>query len=233
MTRLAIIPARSGSKGYKDKNIKPLLGKPMINYTIEAALKSKLFDLVHVSTDSEIYADIAKEAGADVSFLRPQFLSEDASDTWSVLRFVINEFNKLGKSFDEIVLLQATSPLRNEDDIKRAGCLFDKKAADAVVSVCEVDHPPVWSNTLPKDLSMAEFIKKEYADLGRQDIDTYYRLNGAIYWMKTELLMSEEDIFSHAYAYIMSKEDSVDIDTEIDFVIAEALLKNKLKIIEK
>lgn len=227
MARIAIIPARSGSKGYKDKNIALLNDKPLLAYTIEAALKSDLFDLVHVSTDSEQYAEIARAYGADVSFLREKDLAQDKSNSWSVLKFVITQFKNLGLEYEELVLLQPTSPLRDKNDILQAHKLMKEKNSRAVVSVCEVDHPPVWMNSLPKDLSMANFIKEEYANLARQDIEKYYRLNGAIYWMTTELLFSGEDIFKNSYALVMSPEHSVDIDNKIDFLLAEALLKNK------
>ena len=120
MRNIAIIPARSGSKGLKDKNIIELNGKPLMAYTIEAALKSKCFDTVMVSTDSRKYAKIAEEYGAEVPFLRSKENSSDGSSPWDVMEEVLNEYKKLGKEFDTFCLLQPTSPLRDEKDIKKA-----------------------------------------------------------------------------------------------------------------
>ena len=112
MKNLAIIPARSGSKGLKDKNIKNLAGKPLLAYAINAAIDSGLYDTVHVSTDSEIYADIAEKNGADVPFLRNAETATDTSSTWDAVKYVLQEYEKQGKTFDVITVLQPTSPLR-------------------------------------------------------------------------------------------------------------------------
>ena len=100
MKHIAIIPAISGSRGLKDKNIKLLKGKPLMAYTIEAAVQSKLFDCVHVSTDSSLYADIARKCGADVPFLREEELAQDTSSTWDTLRSVIKKYQAYGREFD-------------------------------------------------------------------------------------------------------------------------------------
>lgn len=227
MKRIAIIPIRSGSKGLKNKNILPLNGKPLVAYSIEAALKSKEFDTVFVSTDSAEYAEIAKKYGADVSFLRSPETSSDTAGSWDVVREVLEEFKNRGETYDEIMLLQATSPLRNADDIKEAVKLFYDKKADSVQSVCEMDHSPLWSNTLPEDHSMDNFAIDPYDDMPRQKLPKYYRLNGAIYLLKVEEL-NKEKMFRHkCYAYVMPAERSVDIDTEFDFRIAELYLGDK------
>lgn len=128
MKRIAIIPARSGSKGLKDKNIKMLCGKPLISYSIECAIQSGKFDKVFVSTDSQKYADIATEYGADASFLRSEETSTDSAGSWDVVREVIQKFESLGEHFDEIALLQATSPLRLPEDITNAFSILDRKS---------------------------------------------------------------------------------------------------------
>ena len=115
MKSIAIIPARSGSKGLIDKNIRLLCGKPMLAYSIEAAEKSEIFDVVHVSTDSEQYAEIAKNYGADVPFLRGEELSNDTANTWDVVRYVLKKYKELGKYFDVVMVLQPTSPLRTKE----------------------------------------------------------------------------------------------------------------------
>lgn len=225
MRNLAVILARSGSKGLKDKNIKELAGKPLLAYTVEAAIESGKYDMVHVSTDSELYADIAKKYGADVPFLRDEELAGDKSSSWDALRFVVTEYEKLGKSFDTVTLLQPTSPLRDAKDIQNAFDIYESKNATAVVSVCEVDQSPLVCNTLPEDGSLYGFI--DLNKVGRrQDMKPYYRINGAIYIQKTNLLMDNTSIYSEgSYAYVMDKRHSVDIDDEVDFTVAQAIIE--------
>lgn len=223
--RIAIIPARSGSKGLKDKNIKLLNNKPLIAFTIEAAIESKEFDTVFVSTDSEKYAYIAKEYGADAHFLRSAINSSDKSSSWDVVREVLHQFEIEGQNFDEIMLLQPTSPLRNSDDIINAVNIMKDKNAYVIESLTEMDHSPLWANTLPEDGNMDHFFN-EYSNMPRQELPTYYRENGAIYLMKTHLLSkNDSDLFSkNCFAYIMPRERSIDIDTELDFRLAELIL---------
>lgn len=225
MKNIAIITARSGSKGLKDKNIKLLEGKPLLAYSIEAALQTGLFDCVHVSTDSGHYADIARQYGADVPFLRDAELATDTAGTWDVLRAVVNRYLQLGQQFDTVTLLQPTSPLRDAEDIRAAFDIFKEKAADSVISVCEVEHSPKLCNTLGTDNSMNGFV--DLSQVGRrQEMDTYYRLNGAIYIQKTSLLMEQGNLYGEkSYAYVMSQEHSVDIDTELDFLFAETIMR--------
>lgn len=225
MKSIAIIPARSGSKGIKDKNIRLLNGKPLMAYTIEAALQSKMFDCVYVSTDSEQYAKIARDSGADVPFLRESSLATDNASTWDTLRSVIENYNQIEKNFDIVTLLQPTSPLRNAEDICRAFQIFSEKDADSVISVCELEHSIQICNTLGEDGSMKGFIDMNTVGR-RQALSTYYRLNGAIYIQRTDYLMEKRDLYGDkSYAYVMSKEHSVDIDDMFDFTMAEALLK--------
>ena len=141
MESIAIILARSGSKGLKDKNIKLMNGKPLIAYSIEAAKNSGLFDIVHVSTDSQKYADIAAEYGADEPFLRSEEMSSDTADSWDAVLEVLKRYKELGKDFDMVTLLQPTSPIRTGEDIKNVFEIFKVKDANAVISVCESDHP--------------------------------------------------------------------------------------------
>lgn len=170
MKRIAIIPARSGSKGLVDKNIKELNGKPLIAYSIECAFKSGAFDKVFVSTDSQKYADIAMKYGADASFLRSPENSGDSAGSWDVVREVIEKLAEQGEYYDEVMPLQATSPLRTSEDILNAISILREKKADAVVSLTECDHSPIWCNTLPEDGKMDGFDREEYKDLPRQTI---------------------------------------------------------------
>ena len=224
MKNLAIIPSRSGSKGLKDKNIKLLNGKPLISYTIEAAIKSKMFDEVMVSTDSEKYAEIAKQYGAKVPFMRNSELSNDTASSWDVVRDVLNKYKEAGKEFDTVALLQPTSPLRTAQDIIDGYKVMNDKSANSVVGVCEVDHSPLWMNTLPEDNVMVNFINPKVAGLPRQKFDKYYRINGALYIRRTDNLNKIEYIYSDkCYAFIMDKKRSIDIDDEYDFLFAEVL----------
>lgn len=226
MSRIAIIPARSGSKGLKDKNIKELNGKPLIAYSIEAAVESQMFDKVFVSTDSQEYADIAKKYGADASFLRSKENSSDVAGSWDVIREVIDVLKTKDEEYDEIMMLQATSPLRTATDIISAIDLLHEKKANAVVSLTECDHSPIWCNTLPNDGLMDNFDRQEYKDLPRQMLPTYYRYNGALYLVTNKELYNVEHMLEHGcYAYIMPRERSIDIDTTLDFLIAETIMK--------
>lgn len=227
MNDLAIIPARSGSKGLKDKNIRELNGKPLIAYSIEAALESRRFSDVVVSTDSKQYGELSRKYGANVPFLRSAETSGDAASSWSVVKEVLNNLKSLGKSYDRIMLLQPTSPLRTKDDIINSFSLMEKRDANSILSVVEMSHSPLWSNILPEDGCMDNFRRKEYCELPRQQLPTYYRLNGAIYLMNVQELEKKDMFCCRCYAYIMPQERSIDIDTELDFKLAECVLRMK------
>lgn len=232
MGNIAIIPARSGSKGLKDKNIKEVLGKPLIAYTLEAAVNSGIFDEVMVSTDSEHYAEVAKQTqGVNVPFLRSAGTAGDTASTWDVIREVLENYRNLGKEFDNFCVLQPTSPMRSSRHIEEAYDLFTKLDANSVVSVCKLGHSMNVCNQLPEDHSLVGFLRNpnKYA---RQMNPTYYRLNGSIYMCSTKAFLEYGDIYrERSYAYIMSEEDSVDIDTADDMMMAEFLLEKRLGIV--
>lgn len=226
MKNIAIIPARSGSKGLRDKNIKDLKGKPLLAYAVEAAKQSGIFDVIHVSTDSEEYAIIARQFGADVPFLRSSETATDTSSTWDAVKYVLEQYEQLNQSFELVTVLQPTSPLRTADDIKGAYRFFEEKEANMISSVCEMEHSPLWSNTLPEDLSMEKFENEQIIYMPRQSLPTYYRENGAIYMLKTDYLRTANNIYKDkCYAYIMERSHSIDIDVEMDFRIAEMMLQ--------
>lgn len=226
MGNLAIIPARSGSKGLADKNIRPLAGKPMIAYTIEAAVQSGIFDEVYVSTDSPAYVEIARQWGASVPFLRDPSLATDTASSWDVVKSALSTYKAVGRDFAMVTLLQPTSPLRTSQDI--IGCYhqMNELKANAVVSVCETDHSPLWCSTLPTDHSMSDFFDPVITSTPRQILPVYYRLNGAIYMVRTDYFLACRSIYDSAcFAFIMNKRDSVDIDDEIDFLLAETIME--------
>lgn len=223
MNHLAVIPARSGSKGLTDKNIRPLDGKPLLAYSIEAAQASGMFSEIMVSTDSSRYADIARAYGANVPFLRSEANSGDTTSSWDVVREVLRGYCDSGRRFDSVCLLQPTSPLREPEDIVAAYGLFSQKNADAVTSMCETDHSPLWTTTLDSDLSLTAF-RKTLRDVPRQLLKTYYRFNGALYIRRVRYLENEIIILEEKeYAFIMDKRKSVDIDTQEDFEYAAFL----------
>lgn len=230
MKNIAVIPARSGSKGLPDKNIRLLNGKPLIAYTIEAAIESGCFDTVHVSTDSEQYAEIARQFGADVPFLRSAALATDTASTWDAVREVLARYAELGKKFDTMTLMQPTTPLRTGEDVRAAYDLLREKQAKSVIAVCEVDHSPLWCDTIPDNGSMKGFGHKELAWVNRQELRPYYRVNGAIYLLTvTGIDIPSDDMIyeDHCYALFMDRKKSVDIDSEDDLAMAEFLLARR------
>ena len=231
MKCIAIIPARSGSKGLKDKNIKEIAGKPLLAYSIIAAKEAGIFEEIMVSTDSELYADIAREWGANVPFFRSEANSSDMASSWDTVLEVLNKYRKSGKQFDAFCLLQPTSPLRTAEDIVNAYMEL-QKTEFAVVSVCEVDHSPLWCNCLPDNLSMDGFISRK-SDKQRQVLEEFYRVNGAIYFVRTIPFYEDQFLYRKGtVAYIMDKKSSIDIDSGYDFQMAELLMTKDSKYIK-
>ena len=228
---IAIIPARSGSKGLKDKNIKSLDGLPLIAYTIKAAIDAKVFDEIFVSTDSKEYADISKKYGASVPFLRNEKFATDSASSWSAVQEAVEQYQVLGKKFTTVTLLQPTSPLRTFGDIREAYETFIQNNAKAVVSICEAEHSPLWCNTLPSNHSLKGFIPPELQALPRQQLPAYYRVNGAIYIVDLlQIDLSDIQLYDQdCFAYIMPKSRSADIDTIMDFHLAEILMQCRNK----
>ncbi|MGE6433031.1 cytidylyltransferase domain-containing protein [Shewanella baltica] len=225
---LALIPARGGSKRLPGKNILSLAGKPMINWSIEAAKKVSSITRVVISTDCEAIALTSKAAGAEVPFLRPADLSSDTSNTVDVIYHALEYFKSIGEYFDYLLLLQPTSPLRTSADIQGAIDLLNKKNADSVISVSECEHSPLWSNTLDDSLSLDKFIPNDLKNMRSQELPKFYRLNGAIYLIKIERFLQEGILMpSNSFAFKMDSNRSIDIDTRLDFLIAETILSER------
>jgi N-acylneuraminate cytidylyltransferase/CMP-N,N'-diacetyllegionaminic acid synthase len=223
---LGLIPARGGSKGLPRKNIKLLLGKPLITWTIEQVLASKYIDKIVVSTDDEEIAEVSKKYGADVPFIRPKKLAEDNAKGIDVVLHAMNWMEENDKLYDLLMLLQPTSPLRTSQDIDKAIELLFSKKAQATVSVCEIEHHPYWSNILPKNGCMKNFISREIMNKNRQELPVFYRLNGAICLAYCDYIKEQKSFFGEkTFAYIMPQEKSIDIDNEVDFKLAEILMK--------
>ena len=226
MKKIAIIPARSGSKGLPNKNILMLGNKPLIAYTIEAALKSREFERVIVSTDSLEYKYIAEKFGAKV-FMRSEELSNDKASSFVVIEDVLN---KIEITVDYFVLLQVTSPFRNENHIKESIKVFEKgiDTYDFLVSMQKSDK----SSSLIKpiyDSGTLEEYNIDYSNYSRQKYDEYHP-NGAIFIGKVKEYLEQKHFFGkRAKAYFMNKEDSIDIDDSLDFEIAITILNKKNK----
>lgn len=221
---LAVIPARGGSKGLPGKNIRELAGKPLIAWSIEAGRQSRYVDQLTVSTDSLEIARVAREWGGDVPFMRPSELATDVAKGIDAILHTIRWHRDRGKTFDLVLVLQPTSPLRTAEDIDRAVEFFFEKNAKAIVSVCPTDHHPWWSNTLPPNGSMKDFLRPELQNTNRQSLPTFYRLNGAIYLADLSFLEDMRTFITEGtFAFPMPLERSVDIDSMLDFRLAECL----------
>lgn len=232
MRILALIPARSGSKGIPNKNIKFLNGKPLIAYTIEKAIKSEAFNRVIVSTDSIEIANIAVSYGADVPFLRPHILADDKSPTLGVVTHAIETLLDMGENYDAVCLLQPTSPLRSIEDISQSIAKFKETHADSLISVISVPHEynPHWvfedldSNGL---LSISTGEKEIIAR--RQDLPNCYIRNGAIYITSIRTLLKERSLYGNMISYYeMNSTNHVNLDTMEDWYKAERIFKRTL-----
>jgi len=214
----ALIPARGGSKGIPKKNIVELAGKPLIAWTIEAAKKSKYIEKIYVSTDDPNIADISKRYGAEIPYIRPSELSTDNAPTKDVVFYHLKY-----DAPDILVLLQPTSPLRNNRHIDEAIELFIEKRATAVISVKEVSEKPFWMQKINRSGFLEPAFNMEY--YRRQDMPVFYIPNGAIYIYDIDKLLKNRTLFpEETIPYIMDRESSVDIDDHIDLKIAEIFL---------
>lgn len=222
---LCIIPARGGSKGVKDKNIRNIAGKPLLAWSIEQALECELIDRVIVSTESQKIAAIAEKYGAKVPFLRPEALARDDSPTEPSLIYSVEELGKQGYYPKAVILLQPTSPIRNPGRLKKAIELFNHENADSLVSVCE-EHPYFW-----KDLKNPTALYNYNQRLRRQDIkpkDRWYQENGSIYITKTKMLIEKKNrLCGKIVMFQMEKHESLDLDTVDDFTVAEAIIRKQ------
>lgn len=224
---IAIIPARGGSKTIPRKNIKPFNGKPLIYYAIAEAKKSQYPSRVLVSTEDREIAQIAREYGAGV-IPRPLDLAQDDAPLLLALQHVIKYLEQVEDYHpDVIVTLQPTSPLRTAEDIDRAIKKFLQTECDSVVSVCEVEHPPHWMFTLEGD-KLKPVIEGGEGITQRQDAPKVYRLNGAVYVTHRDVIIKESrELGNDTRAYIMPPERSIDINTDLDFKLAELLMKER------
>lgn len=225
MKRLAIITARSGSKGIKNKNIIDLCGKPLMAYSIEAAVKSGLFHRIIVSTDSKEYGSIAEKFGAEAMY-RSEELASDTASSFVVIEDVLK---RVEQDYDYFVLLQPTSPLRNEKHIIEAVESFEKRITDFdfLVSLKPSECHSSQIHPIDENGSLKYFVND--SGYRRQNFETEYTANGAIYIAKPNEYLLQKDFFGiRSMPYIMKPEDSVDIDNGLDYWFAKHLMLRRI-----
>lgn len=227
---LGLINARGGSKGIPRKNIKPLLGKPLIAYAIQSGLDAKKIDKLVVSTEDPEIADIAKYYGACVPFIRPGHLASDVALQIDVIKHALIELQNLGEMFDIVVILQPTCPLRIAADVDGALSLMEKTEADTVISVTQVQgfHPMTMYTQGPGG-TLSPLIGSSRAGVLRQQFPIIWWRNGAIYALRTRVILEQGLLYGdQIYGYPMPPERSANIDEPIDWIITEAMLSHYL-----
>jgi len=220
---LAIIPARGGSKGVPGKNIRPLAGRPLIAWTIAAAVGASCVDHAVVSSDDDTILRTAQRWGAPGIARRPAHLATDTADIMDTILHILERID----GYDYLVLLQPTSPLRTADDIDAAFALCLDTGAPCCVSLAPAPKSPYWMYTLTPDRRLTPILDQQDA-VRRQDLPPAYVLNGAIYIARIPWLRhSRSFLADETIGYLMPPERSVDIDTPLDFALAETLLRHR------
>lgn len=225
---LAIIPARGGSKGLPEKNIKPLCGKPLIGWTIEQAKECKYIDSIFVTTDNERIANTAKSFGVDVPFLRPAELAKDTSSSMDVVEHVLSHFENKHVNFDYILLLEPTSPLRKKNDLDAAIQLaIENESSDGIISLGEVhmEHPMIVKKINEKG-KITPYINDVIKISQRQQADKAYFPYGVIYMIKTDIFKKEKAFYTNnILPYYIERWQNYEVDDIYDFIAIEAILK--------
>ena len=226
---LGVIPARGNSKRLLRKNIRDLGDKPLIAWSIQAALGSKYLDKVVVSTEDSEIARVATEYGIHEVIQRSKPLSEDCATTTDVLLEVLKVLEKQGECFDYMVLLQPTSPLRTAIHIEEAFSLIKDKNALGAISVCTTEHPVEWMGKISEDLFLDSFFRDTKLENRSQEFLPSFQINGAIYVTPINRFLEEETLFlnSGMVAYVMDRASSVDIDNEFDLELVAWLLNRR------
>jgi len=225
---LVIIPARGGSKGIPGKNIKALNGRPLIYYTLDAATSVAASENICISTDSDEIIRVVREYGLDVPFKRPDDLATDAAGSYEVILHAIHFYEQRGMQYDQVVLLQPTSPFRTGTHIQGALALYHPDL-DMVVSV-KIAHANPYYTLFEENTEGLLSRSKLGSFTRRQDCPVIYEFNGAIYIMNVQSLKKGSHMnFSRIKKYVMAEEDSLDIDTNLDWAIAESIISRKNK----
>ena len=227
---LAIIPARSGSKSIKDKNIIAYKGKPLIYHSIKTALKSRLINKVIVSTDSEKYKKISVKFGAEVPFMRPKKLSEDDTPEWLVWRHALESINKIdGSNPDILIIVPVTAPLRTVDDLKNCLIEYQKGNADIIITATDSNRSPYFNMVKIDKEGMANLVISPGETITRrQDTPYVYDMTTVAYVTTPKFVLENNGIFSGKVRHVhIPIERALDIDTSFDFKIAELLLSKE------
>lgn len=228
---LFLIPARGGSKGLPGKNIRPLLGKPLIGWTIETALKAAkaVEGKVVVSTDDKAIADTAVAFGADVPFIRPAHLAEDSSSSVDVVLHALDFFENRNEIFDYVCMLEATSPQRDELDVLNAlDILMRSKSGQSIVGVCrsESGHPSFLALMDEESKLIRPYEGEKFVFKRRQEIDDVYFFEGSMYISKVDTFRNRKSYYhENTLGYEMPKWKAHEIDDLVDFITIEALMK--------
>ena len=224
---MGLITARGGSKGIPRKNLVPIAGKPLIAHTIKAASESGVANRIIISTDDEEIAEVSRNWGGEVPFMRPSELSGDLDTSFPVVVHAIQWLDiHEGYKPDYVLLLQPTSPLRNASDIRKAVTIAFEKDADSVISVYEPKQHPSWMFELTDEDRFVDFDPEERELTRRQSLRPSYMLNGAIYLVKRNVILEQTHFYTdRTFALIMPAERSMDIDRIIDVQVAELLMQ--------
>lgn len=231
MSTVAFIFARSGSKGLPGKNIRPLAGKPLIAWSIEHALSVKRIDRVIVSTDSEEIADVARKYGAEIPFMRPAELASDESPEWLAWRHALNFLMETAGSLpDVMVSVPATAPLRQSVDIENCLDEYEKGSADVVITVTEAHRSPYFNMVKSNQDGSMRLVNPPKSSIDRrQDAPVVYDMTTVCYVLNPKFVMSHDSIFSGTVKAVeVPTERAIDIDTLLDFQVAEAILNLKI-----
>jgi CMP-N,N'-diacetyllegionaminic acid synthase len=225
---IAIIPARGGSKGLPGKNIRPLLGKPLIGWSIEQAFASKYIDEVVVSSDCPEIIEISRKFGANVPFKRPAKLASDNSTTIDVLIHCLDWFEEKNKSFDILVLLEPTSPIREVSDIDNSLRILISKEQGSVVSVCKTEgQNPAFCFKKNDDSKINPYLEIQPTNLRRQEIEPVYFLDGTIYSSFTSSLRNQKSFYHNCtFGFEVPKWKSLEIDDIVDFSMVESVMRH-------
>ena len=216
-----VIPARGGSRGLVGKNIKPFRGQPLICHTIEAGRRSAVLDRLIVSTDDAAIADVARASGAEVPFMRPADLARDDTPTLPVVQHLVHWLEERGERVEAVVILQPTSPLRDASWIVAAVEKFRETGADAVTTVTAAEENPYWLQRLEGE-RLHPFLPEGLAIGRRQDLPPLYKLNGAVYVTRRDVLLGEGRILgADTRALVRPRHQSIDIDDALEFRLAE------------
>jgi CMP-N-acetylneuraminic acid synthetase len=219
----ALVPARGGSKGLARKNLRTFRGTPLVAHAVETARQVRGLDRIVVSTDDLEIAEVARRAGAEVPFLRPSELATDETPTLPVVQHAVRWLEAHGAHLDGVVLLQATSPLRTPQHIEAAIQKFLESGADSVTTVCAVEDSPYWMQRLDGD-RLRPLMPEGQRFGRRQDLPPVYRLTGAVYVTRRDVVMEQGRLLGDdTRAIVVGRRESVDVDDELDLRLAELI----------